>query len=48
MGQLLVYDWQAEDYVLKEQGHLDTIQCLDFSTDGLWVVTGAQDGKVVL
>nr|XP_054754617.1 periodic tryptophan protein 2 homolog [Lytechinus pictus] len=46
LGQLLVWEWQSESYVLKQQGHFNNMTCLDYSRDGLLVATGAEDGKV--
>ncbi|XP_022092797.1 periodic tryptophan protein 2 homolog [Acanthaster planci] len=46
LGQLLVWEWQSECYVLKQQGHHNNMNCLDFSPDGQLIVTGGQDGKV--
>lgn len=48
LGQLLVWEWQSETYVLKQQGHLYGMNCLDFSSDGNYVATGGEDGKVKL
>ena len=45
-GQLLVWEWQSESYVLKQQGHLDSMNALVYSPDGQKVVTAADDGKV--
>ncbi|CAL8081405.1 unnamed protein product [Orchesella dallaii] len=47
-GLLVVWEWTSESFVMKQQGHMDNIQCLDFSADGRWIVTGAHDGKVKL
>ena len=46
LGQLLVWEWQSECYVLKQQGHYNNMTCLDFSVDGQLIVSGAEDGKV--
>ncbi|GAA93661.1 uncharacterized protein L969DRAFT_53454 [Mixia osmundae IAM 14324] len=46
LGQLLVWEWQSESYVLKQQGHFYDMNCLTFSSDGQNIVTGGEDGKV--
>lgn len=46
MGQLLVWEWQSESYVLKQQGHLYGLNALDFSSDGQLIATGGIDSKV--
>lgn len=46
LGQLLVWEWRSETYVLKQQGHAYDITSLDFSQDGSMLVTGAADSKV--
>ncbi|KAJ5134523.1 hypothetical protein N7526_005888 [Penicillium atrosanguineum] len=45
-GQLLVWEWQSESYILKQQGHLDSMNSLVYSPDGQKIVTTADDGKV--
>lgn len=46
LGQLLVYEWQSESYILKQQGHFDSTNCLAYSPDGARVVTASDDGKI--
>ena len=46
LGQLLVWEWQSESYILKQQGHFDSINALVFSPDGQRIITTADDGKV--
>ncbi|KAF4120220.1 periodic tryptophan protein 2, partial [Geosmithia morbida] len=46
LGQLLVWEWQSESYILKQQGHFDSINALTYSPDGKRVVTTADDGKI--
>ncbi|CAH0629125.1 unnamed protein product [Chrysodeixis includens] len=46
IGQLLVWEWQSEQYVMKQQGHSLDMTCLAYSPDGLYIVTGGYDGKV--
>lgn len=46
MGQLLVYEWQSESYILKQQGHFDSMNALCYSPDGSRVVTASEDGKI--
>uniref|UniRef100_F6VRH3 Periodic tryptophan protein 2 homolog n=1 Tax=Ciona intestinalis TaxID=7719 RepID=F6VRH3_CIOIN len=46
LGQLLVWEWQSESYILKQQGHYSGMTCLDYSPDGRYIVTGGEDGKV--
>lgn len=46
MGQLLVWEWQSESYVFKQQGHFNNMASLAYSPDGQYVVTGGDDGKV--
>ena len=47
-GQLLVWEWQSETYVLKQQGHFNSMACIGYSQDGATVATGGDDGKVKL
>lgn len=47
-GQLLVWEWQSETYILKQQAHSSQMSCLDYSADGLYIATGGEDGKVVI
>ncbi|XP_068127133.1 periodic tryptophan protein 2 homolog isoform X2 [Hyperolius riggenbachi] len=46
LGQLLVWEWQSESYVLKQQGHFNNMMSLCYSPDGQHIVTGGDDGKV--
>lgn len=46
LGQLLVWDWKNEVYILKQQGHFNTMMVCAYSSDGRHIVTGGQDGKV--
>uniref|UniRef100_A0A3P8SH77 PWP2 small subunit processome component n=1 Tax=Amphiprion percula TaxID=161767 RepID=A0A3P8SH77_AMPPE len=46
MGQLLVWEWQSESYVFKQQGHFNNMASLTYSPDGQYIVTGGDDGKV--
>ena len=46
LGQLLVWEWQSESYVLKQQGHYFDMNSLAFSPDGQTVATGGDDGKL--
>ncbi|KAI0157360.1 periodic tryptophan protein 2 [Xylariaceae sp. FL1272] len=46
LGQLLVWEWQSESYILKQQGHFDSMNALVYSPDGKRIVTTADDGKI--
>ena len=48
VGQLLVWEWQSESYVLKQQGHFYDMSSLSHSPDGSVIATGGDDGKVKL
>ncbi|KAL2919776.1 U3 snoRNP protein [Polyrhizophydium stewartii] len=48
LGQLLVWEWQSESYVLKQQGHQHDMNCIAYSPDGQFIATGGDDGKVKL
>lgn len=45
LGQLLVWEWQSESYVFKQQGHFNNMASLAYSPDGQYLVTGGDDGK---
>lgn len=46
LGQLLVWDWRAETYVLKQQGHYYDVATVAYSPDGALLASGADDSKV--
>ena len=46
LGQLLVWEWQSESYILKQQGHFDSMNALTYSPSGDRIITCADDGKV--
>ncbi|XP_019866738.2 periodic tryptophan protein 2 homolog isoform X2 [Aethina tumida] len=48
LGQLLVWEWQSETYVMKQQGHSNNMSCVAYSPDGQLLATGGEDGKVKL
>ncbi|VDO42596.1 unnamed protein product, partial [Onchocerca flexuosa] len=45
-GQLVVWEWQSETYVMKQQSHSQSIKTVAYSPDGSQIATGAEDGKV--
>eukprot|EP00967_Tisochrysis_lutea_P097064 scaffold142453_cov22-Tisochrysis_lutea.AAC.1 len=45
LGQLLVWEWRSDSYVLKQQGHYHDISTTAFSPDGALVATGSDDRK---
>ncbi|MES1911582.1 MAG: hypothetical protein MHM6MM_003994 [Cercozoa sp. M6MM] len=47
-GQLLVWEWQSETHVLKQQAHLADVNTIAFSPSGSLIATGGDDGKVKL
>lgn len=48
LGQLLVWEWASESYILKQQGHYYDMNTLSYSPDGQIVATGGDDGKIKL
>ncbi|XP_055853806.1 periodic tryptophan protein 2 homolog [Episyrphus balteatus] len=48
VGQLLVWEWQSEQYIMKQQGHNSEMSCITYSPDGQYIATGGQDHKVKL
>ncbi|KAG9313612.1 WD40-repeat-containing domain protein [Chiua virens] len=46
LGQLLVWEWQSESYVLKQQGHYFDMNTLGYAPDGQTIATGGDDGKL--
>ncbi|XP_049544590.1 periodic tryptophan protein 2 homolog [Anopheles darlingi] len=48
LGQLLVWEWQSEQYIMKQQEHAQGMNSVAYSPDGHQVVTAGQDGKVKL
>ena len=48
LGQLVVWEWSSQSFVLKQQGHSQGMSCLAYSPDGEVIVTGGEDGKVKL
>lgn len=48
LGQLLVWEWQSEQYVMKQQGHSSAMTCIAYSPDGQYIVTGGEDAKIKL
>lgn len=46
LGQLLVWEWQSEQYIMKQQGHSTEMNCVVYSPDGQYIVTGGEDAKV--
>nr|CAD1824141.1 unnamed protein product [Ananas comosus var. bracteatus] len=46
LGQLLVWEWRSESYVLKQQGHYFDVNCIAYSPDSQLLATGADDNKV--
>ncbi|KXJ78961.1 hypothetical protein RP20_CCG002838 [Aedes albopictus] len=48
VGQLLVWEWQSEQYIMKQQGHSTGLNCVTYSPDGQLLATGGLDGKVKL
>uniref|UniRef100_A0A182IUE7 Small-subunit processome Utp12 domain-containing protein n=1 Tax=Anopheles atroparvus TaxID=41427 RepID=A0A182IUE7_ANOAO len=48
LGQLLVWEWQSEQYIMKQQEHAQGMSCVSYAPDGHQLVTGGQDGKVKL
>ena len=45
-GQLVVWEWRSETYVLRQQGHHYDMNTLAYSPDGVTIATGGDDGKV--
>ncbi|KAJ4952632.1 hypothetical protein NE237_029464 [Protea cynaroides] len=46
LGQLLVWEWRSESYILKQQGHYFDVNCLTYSSDSQLLATGADDNKI--
>jgi len=48
LGQLLVWEWQSETYVLKQQGHSMSMVSVSYSPDGSLLATAGEDAKIKL
>ena len=46
-GQLLVWEWKSESYILKQQGHMYGMNSISYRPDGLLLATGGEDSKVI-
>eukprot|EP00796_Vickermania_ingenoplastis_P012593 gene12593-8631_t len=46
LKQLLVWDWKAESYVIKEQAHYYGIARTAMTADSTAIISGGEDGKV--
>ncbi|CAD6890976.1 unnamed protein product [Tilletia controversa] len=48
LGQLLVWEWASESYILKQQGHFFDMNTVAYAPDGGFAATGGDDGKIKL
>ncbi|KAL5729517.1 U3 snoRNP protein [Ranunculus cassubicifolius] len=46
LGQLLVWEWRSESYILKQQGHYFDVNVVAYSPDSQLLATGADDNKI--
>ena len=46
LGQLFVWEWRSETYIMKQQGHFYDVNCISFNNDGNLIATGGHDGKL--
>jgi periodic tryptophan protein 2 len=46
LGQLLVWEWKTETYILKQQGHFYDLNAVAYSPNGHLMATGGDDGKI--
>ncbi|XP_022863761.1 periodic tryptophan protein 2-like [Olea europaea var. sylvestris] len=46
LGQLLVWEWKSESYILKQQGHYFDVNSIAYSPDSQFLATGADDNKI--
>ena len=46
LGQLFVWEWKSETYILKQQGHYFDLNTVAYSPDVNYLATGGDDGKV--
>ncbi|KAL8606486.1 hypothetical protein ACOMHN_037717 [Nucella lapillus] len=46
LGQLLVWEWQSQQQVLKQQAHFNNTACLAYAPNGQTLASGGDDGKV--
>ncbi|KAK1436824.1 hypothetical protein QVD17_02608 [Tagetes erecta] len=46
LGQLLVWEWKSESYILKQQGHYYDVNAIAYSPDSQLLATGADDNKI--
>jgi periodic tryptophan protein 2 len=48
LGQLLVWEWESETYIIKQQGHFFDVNDCVFSPDGQILASASDEGKVKL
>ena len=46
LGQVVVWEWQSEAYVYKQQGHYFDVNMCAYAPDGSMIATAADDNKV--
>lgn len=46
LGQVAVWEWQSECYIMNQQSHTHIISCVKYSPCGSLLATGGMDGKV--
>jgi periodic tryptophan protein 2 len=46
LGQLIVWEWQSEAYVYKQQGHYFDVNSCAYAPDGSMIATAADDHKI--
>ncbi|XP_071951728.1 periodic tryptophan protein 2 homolog [Antedon mediterranea] len=45
-GELVVWEWQSESFIMKQQGHYNNMTSVAYSPDGQYLATGGEDAKV--